>query len=136
MWCVGEFGDLLVAAEKPNDAGKGDDESISITVTPSLCSPLLPDPHLPDAPSLSASPHLFMPSKFRCQVSETDVLTLMERTLKDPLTIPVTRQYALTALMKLTSRFSPQHVKYVLPPPPSPPSSSSYPPTAIVLTAR
>jgi AP-1 complex subunit gamma-1 len=73
LWCVGEFGDLLVAADKPNDA-KGDDESISITV------------------------------------SENDVLTLMEQTLRNPLTLPVTRQYALTALMKLTSRFNPQHI--------------------------
>jgi AP-1 complex subunit gamma-1 len=76
LWCIGEFGDLLVAAEKPNDA-KGDDENISISVT------------------------------------ETDALGLVEQTLKNPLTIPVTRQYALTALMKLTSRFSPQHVSRI-----------------------
>jgi hypothetical protein len=36
LWCVGEFGDLLVAADKPNDVAKGDDESISITVRSSL----------------------------------------------------------------------------------------------------
>lgn len=72
LWCIGEFGDLLVAAVKPNDA-TGDDENISITV------------------------------------SEPDVLALIESILKNPLTIPVTRQYALTSLMKLTSRFNPQH---------------------------
>jgi len=77
LWCVGEFGDLLVAADKPNDAAKGDDESISITV------------------------------------SENDVLALVEQTLKNPLTLPITRQYALTSLMKLTSRFSPQHVNRI-----------------------
>eukprot|EP00026_Physarum_polycephalum_P002308 Phypoly_transcript_02314.p1 GENE.Phypoly_transcript_02314~~Phypoly_transcript_02314.p1 ORF type:complete len:848 (+),score=158.44 Phypoly_transcript_02314:117-2660(+) len=77
LWCVGEFGDLLVATDKPNDAAKGDDESISITV------------------------------------SENDVLTLAEQILKNPLTLPTTRQYALTALMKLTSRFNPQHVNRI-----------------------
>lgn len=76
LWCVGEFGDLLVATDKPQDA-KGDDESISITV------------------------------------SENDVLVLVESILKNPLTAPITRQYALTALMKLTSRFNPQHVNRI-----------------------
>eukprot|EP01111_Echinosteliopsis_oligospora_P011184 TRINITY_DN3628_c0_g1_i1.p1 TRINITY_DN3628_c0_g1~~TRINITY_DN3628_c0_g1_i1.p1 ORF type:complete len:863 (-),score=268.97 TRINITY_DN3628_c0_g1_i1:49-2637(-) len=76
LWCVGEFGDLLVATDKPNDA-KGDDENISISV------------------------------------SEVDVLNLIEAVLRDPLTTTSTKQYGLTALMKLTSRFSTQHVQRI-----------------------
>jgi len=69
VWCIGEFGDLLVAQDKPNDA-KGDEESISITV------------------------------------SEVDTLDLFEQILRNSITSAVTRQYALTALLKLSSRFS------------------------------
>jgi AP-1 complex subunit gamma-1 len=69
VWCIGEFGDLLVAQEKPNDA-RADEESISIAV------------------------------------SETDTLDLFEQILHNPITSAVTRQYALTALLKLSSRFS------------------------------
>jgi len=69
IWCIGEFGDLLVAQEKPNDA-RADEESISI------------------------------------MVSEVDTLDLFEQILRNSVTSAITRQYALTALLKLSSRFS------------------------------
>jgi AP-1 complex subunit gamma-1 len=69
VWCIGEFGDLLVAQDKPNDA-RGDEESISITV------------------------------------SEADTLDLLEQILRNPISSAITRQYTLTALLKLSSRFS------------------------------
>eukprot|EP01113_Clastostelium_recurvatum_P006468 TRINITY_DN1291_c0_g1_i4.p1 TRINITY_DN1291_c0_g1~~TRINITY_DN1291_c0_g1_i4.p1 ORF type:complete len:891 (-),score=263.42 TRINITY_DN1291_c0_g1_i4:85-2706(-) len=72
VWCIGEFGDLLVADKTgASEGAKEGDESISITV------------------------------------SEGDVVDLVEQVVRDPLsTVPV-RQYALTSLMKLTTRFSP-----------------------------
>ncbi len=59
-WCIGEFGDLLVAS------GTGQE----------------------------------------IVVSEKDVLELMERILKSPITTTITKEYVLTALMKLTTRFT------------------------------
>jgi len=64
IWCIGEFGDLLVA-------NKGNQEPDAITV------------------------------------SENDVIELLEKMIKLAGTqSPITREYILTALMKLTTRFS------------------------------
>eukprot|EP01114_Cavostelium_apophysatum_P011948 TRINITY_DN2653_c0_g1_i1.p1 TRINITY_DN2653_c0_g1~~TRINITY_DN2653_c0_g1_i1.p1 ORF type:complete len:828 (+),score=234.87 TRINITY_DN2653_c0_g1_i1:127-2610(+) len=63
VWCIGEFGDLLVA-------NKGNQEPDAITV------------------------------------SENDVIELLEKLLKFTGTSATTREYILTALMKLTTRFS------------------------------
>lgn len=41
------------------------------------------------------------------QVEEGDVVGLMEQLLKSPRTSPVTKDYIINALMKLTARFSP-----------------------------
>lgn len=63
VWCIGEFGDLLVA-NKTNQ----DPESIT--------------------------------------VSESDVIDLLEKIAKYTGSSPITKEYVLTAIMKLTTRFS------------------------------
>jgi AP-1 complex subunit gamma-1 len=59
IWCLGEFGDLLV--------GGGTSQEISVT--------------------------------------EKDVIDMLERILKSPTTVAITKEYVLTAAMKLTARF-------------------------------
>ncbi|XP_054989956.1 AP-1 complex subunit gamma-like 2 isoform X5 [Sorex araneus] len=61
-WCIGEYGDLLLAGS---------------------CEETEP-----------------------LQVEEEEVLSLLERVLQSHLSLPATRGYALTALMKLSTRFS------------------------------
>lgn len=63
VWCLGEFGDLLVAA------------------------PVVVKKHDPIA------------------VSEDDVVSLLEKVLRNVVTEPKTKEFVLTALMKLTTRF-------------------------------
>ena len=48
------------------------------------------------------------------QVTEDEVLDVLEGLLVSNLSTPVTRGYSLTAIMKLSTRFS--SVKYVKPP--------------------
>eukprot|EP01132_Coremiostelium_polycephalum_P006798 gene6798-8434_t len=67
LWCIGEYGDLLVA-DKSNLPK--DEENLNITV------------------------------------SEQNVLDLIDSILRHPTTNLTTRQYTLTALIKLSSRFS------------------------------
>lgn len=64
VWCIGEFGDLLIAGGNQTVEG----ETISVT--------------------------------------ESDVIDLLQRIIKSSFSSPVTREYVLTALMKLTDRFS------------------------------
>ncbi|KYQ91955.1 clathrin-adaptor gamma chain [Tieghemostelium lacteum] len=67
LWCIGEYGDLLVMdkSQLPKD-----EEGLAI------------------------------------QVSETNVMELIESIFKHPSTNQVTRQYTLTTLVKLSTRFS------------------------------
>ncbi len=71
VWCIGEFGDLLIAAP----------------VTAKNRDPLT--------------------------VTENDVLTVLENILRDVTTEPKTKEFVLTSLMKLTTRFH-TTVEYVL----------------------
>jgi len=46
------------------------------------------------------------PEENHVKISEADVLDLLEATLKSPYTSTTTREYILTALLKLTTRFA------------------------------
>jgi AP-1 complex subunit gamma-1 len=66
VWCIGEFGDLLIA----NTPSGGEDGEESI------------------------------------KVSEEDVVNLMRAVMKNPVTTTLSKKFILTALLKLSSRFS------------------------------
>ena len=87
MWCLGEFADQLV-----NGQVEGEDS------TPVCHTRTRPLP----IPSLQLVSHLYS-----AQVEEGDVVGLMAQLLKSPGTSPVTKDYIINALMKLTARFSP-----------------------------
>jgi len=76
MWCIGEFGDILVTAVISNTQSEDwkDDNTASMPATLS--------------------------------VSDKDVVDLCERVLKHPSSTASTKEYVLTALIKLTERFA------------------------------
>lgn len=74
VWCIGEFGDLLIASTP--SGGEDGEESIKVT--------------------------------------EEDVVNLMRAVLKNPVTTTLSKKFILTALLKLSSRFSAAQQEYVL----------------------
>jgi AP-1 complex subunit gamma-1 len=74
VWCIGEFGELLVNSKTPSPS-----------------------------PSSSANDEESVES---IKVTEEDVLNLLHSILKNPVTSPLTKRYTLTALVKLSTRFS------------------------------
>ncbi|CAI8030946.1 AP-1 complex subunit gamma-1 [Geodia barretti] len=77
IWAVGEYGDLLVTGQVENEIGGGEEEEEEEEGRREVV-----------------------------QVTEDEVLDVLERVLQSPQSSPATRQYTLNSVMKLSSRFS------------------------------
>lgn len=81
VWMIGEYGDVLLQSSPEAEAGAGAEEDGLAAVA-----------------SVSAG---------EASLSEKDVLDLLERVLVSPYTNTTIRQFVLTALAKLSTRFAP-----------------------------
>ena len=76
IWAVGEYGDLLVTGQVESEVGGGEEEE--------------------EGEEEARGEEV--------QVTEDEVLDVLERVLQSPQSTPATRQYTLNSVMKLSSR--------------------------------
>jgi AP-1 complex subunit gamma-1 len=95
VWCVGEYGDMLISEDGYQQAFKVEGANPADSAN-----------NAPGDPTAAAAQAAATPSTTTV-ISESMVLDLLHKVIKSPLAHNITRQYLLNALIKLTGRFAP-----------------------------